>query len=49
LFAGVMHDMEIPKEPRFVTHAVEDIVREIIDKEQYNPRPPGVRRKLVRG
>src|SRR5262245_43353142 len=37
LFAGVVNDMKIPKEPCFVTNTVKDIVREIIDEEQNDP------------
>jgi len=49
LFTGMMNNMEIPKQSRFVAHTMKNVVCEIIDQKQDDPGPPGVSRKLVRG
>src|SRR4051794_9432745 len=48
VFTGMMDDVEIPKQTAFVADAMEDVIHEVIDKEQCDPGPPCIRVKLVR-
>ena len=36
-----MNDMRRPKKTTFVTNAVEEVVADVVSKQNYKPGPPG--------
>src|ERR1043166_4565475 len=48
VLAGMVHDVEIPEEPAFVAYSMEDVIHQVVHKEQCDPGPPRIGRKLVR-
>jgi hypothetical protein len=48
MLAGMMDNVKIPKDTRFVTEAVKPVIGKIIDEKERHPAPPHIGRELVR-